>query len=69
MCIRDRIITDNSGLTHQGILTMEHPSIGNITLPNLFINHIRFARTFEDVDYFFAHLYYKDQKFDEQLFV
>lgn len=63
------IVTNYSGTTYEGVLTMEHPSVGNITLPNLYINCIRFARTFSGDDYFFATLTYKEQYFDGQIFI
>lgn len=62
-------VTDNSALTYDSTLTLDHPSIGNVTLPNLYIVCIRFARTFEGDDYFFAQLVYKEQEFNNRLFV
>lgn len=63
------VVTNNSGLSYDVILTLDHPSIGNVTLTNLYIACIRFARTFEGDDYFFANLVYKEQIFDNRLFV
>jgi hypothetical protein len=62
-------VTNYSGITYSSTLTIDHPSIGNVTEPNLHIVCIRFARTFEGIDYFFANLIYKEQQFDGQLFV
>jgi hypothetical protein len=62
-------VTNYSGTTYDGVLTIDHPSVGNITLTDLYICCIRFARTFEGDDYFFATLTYKEQQFDNQLFV